>query len=122
MVQRPALALRPGRRFLRFPVHAGQRPMSCERRLRRVAYIEDRQNEIGEAVQMRGSVRIAATRPPQSMQSNSLDRAKADFPRIRRVSANLVDTQARDERLLAAVEAVVDGVRKIILLALITVQ
>ena len=99
VMQRVALALRRRRRFAAGPVHAGQPPARHDLRLRDVGEIDDAENVIREAVEMRGHVRVAAAGPPQPVDADAGHLEKRDLARLCRVRVDVEDRQARAERL-----------------------
>ena len=66
------------------PIHAGQPPARDDLRLRDLFHIDDAEDVVDEAVKMRGHVRIAPARPPQTVDAKARDLEKGDLLHLRR--------------------------------------
>ena len=86
------------------PIHAGQPPARHDLRLGDVVQIDDAEDVIGEAVEMRGNVRVAPARPPQPVDAEAGHFEEGDLLHLRR-ARDVVNAQARAE-LLAIGDAV----------------
>src|ERR1700723_2250645 len=118
MMQRPAFARLPGRRFTRSAMHSRQRRTADQLWRRRIRKIEDSQNVIAIPIEMRRRIRIAAAKPPNSVQPNSVHGAKADLTR-RCCQGNVIYPQPCLERPLATRKTIFQWVGEIIFLVLI---
>jgi hypothetical protein len=104
VVQRVALALRRGRRFAGGAVHAGQPPPRHDLGLGHILQVDDAEDVIGEAVEVRGDVGVASARPPQPVDPQTRHLEERDLFHLRR-ARQIVDAEAGAE-LLAVGDAV----------------
>ena len=98
VVQRDALARCECGRLAAGAVHAGQPPLRHDFRLRDVLQIDDAQDVIGVAVEVRGDVGVAAARPPQPVDAEARHLEEGDLAHLARLR-DVVDAQARAELL-----------------------
>ena len=98
VVQRGPLAFRQHRCFTGRAVHAGQRPARDDFRLGDVLQVDDGEDVIGVAVEMRGHVGVAPAGPPDAVDAQAGHFEKGDFPHLGGLG-NIVDRQAGAEFL-----------------------
>ena len=82
MMQRHALAWRQRRFLTARAMHAGQPPARHDLRLRDLLQIDDAEDVIGEAVEVRGEIRIAAAHPRQAVDAEAGDLEERDLPHL----------------------------------------
>ena len=98
VMQREALALRRGVRFAAGAVHAGQPPARDDLGLHRVLHVDDDEDRVGEAVEMRRDIGIASAGPPQPVDADARHLEERDLARLRG-TRDVVDRKPGAERL-----------------------
>ncbi len=98
------VAVLPGRRLAGGSVHAGDPPAAHFVRACRVGHVDDHQDMVGEPVEQRRGIGIAAADPPDAMQAETWHLHRADLSRIGRIG-DVVDIHSGGVVLATLAEA-----------------
>src|SRR5258707_15451270 len=93
MMQRVALALGRAVGFFPRAPHAGKPRLRDELRLQDVLQIDDREDVVGVAVEMRRAIRIAPAGPPQAIDAETRHLEESDLARLCGIGLDVVDRE-----------------------------
>ena len=85
VVERGAFALGHDRRFAAGAVHARQPPARDDLGLRDRLQVDDAEDVIGEAVEVRGYIGVTASRPPEPVDAQARHLEKRDLAHLGRL-------------------------------------
>ena len=121
VMERDPAPLRHGRILTRRTIHPRQPPARHDFRLGWILHIDDAQDVIGKAVEMRRDICVASTRPPQAVDPEAGHLEECNLLHLCR-AGNVVNAQARtklltvgdavDERVLEIAAHVVVGLHR----------
>ena len=100
-------------------MHAGQPPARDDLRLRDVLQVDDAENVIGEAVEVRRHVRVAAAGPPEPVHADAGHLEERNLARLRGTFRDIEDRKTGAERLALA-EAVGERVLEVVARVVVT--